>query len=125
VNRDGPRQLQRILAKRTEDICLYFFCLLIDRVLNVLPFDRRNGDVFPLVLAAHEDFVTGKVDDFSDLAVEVAFLRREVVPDEHHLRAQLQLQRFLRWIGRFRKVAHDFGLEPPHSFGKGFQSMGV
>ena len=125
VDRDGPRELQRILGKRAENVFLYLFCFLIDRVLNVLPFDRRDGDVFSVILAAHEDFVAGKAGDFSDLAVEIAFFRREVIPDKHHLRAVLELQRFLRWIRRFREVAHDFSFERPQSLGEGFQSLGV
>src|SRR5437016_440776 len=92
-------------------------------VLSVCALTTRS--VFPLVLAAHEHFVAGKAGDFSDLAVEIAFFRREVIPDKHHLRALLELQRFFRWIGRFGKVAHDFGFERPQTFGKGFQSLGV
>src|SRR5438876_829927 len=125
VDRYGPRELQRILGKGAEDVFLYFFCFFIDRVLDVLPFDSRDGDVFSLILAAHEDFVTAKTGDFSDLAVEIAFFRREVIPDEHHLRAILELQRFLRWIRRFREVAHDFSFERPQSWREGFQSLDV
>ena len=113
------------MRKRSKDVFLYFFCLLIDRVFDVLPFDRRDGDVFPLILAANKDFVAGEASNFSDLAVEIAFLRREVIPDKHHLRASFELQRVLRWIGRFREVAKNSGFERPGSFADGFESLGV
>src|SRR5262245_37657535 len=94
VDRDGPGELQRILSKRAKNICLYFFCSFIDRVLDILPFHWCDSDLSPLILAAHEDFVAGKAGDFSDLAVEIAFFRRQVIADKHHLRALLELQPF-------------------------------
>jgi hypothetical protein len=69
VDGDGPRKLQRILSKRAEDVFRYFFCFFVDRVLDILPFDWRHDDVFPLTLAAYEYFVASKAGDYSDLAI--------------------------------------------------------
>src|SRR5215471_13236342 len=96
VDCDGPRELQRILSKRAEDVFLYFFRFFIDRVLDVLPFDRRDSDIFPFTLTAHENVGASKTRDFSDLAIEIAPFRREIIPDKHHLRTFLDLQSFLR-----------------------------
>src|SRR5216117_858234 len=99
----------------------------VSSLIEYLIFCHSTGvtTIFPLTRAAYEYFVGSKAGDFSDLAIEVAFFGREVIPDKHHLRALLELQGFLRRIGRLREVAHDFSFEGLQSFVEAFQSLSV
>ena len=111
VDRDGPRRPERVLAENALDLFRNRPALRVDDVFGVGPFGGLHDDGIASLRRGDFYALVGERRDDADLPVVVAFLRRRVVFDEHDLSALPQLQRAVRRIEVFRKVALDLRFE--------------
>ena len=115
MNRDGPRQLDRVLFERAKDVFLLLFCVRINHVALVLPdlflqYIEFSGIHFYL------DPITIDAFNLRQFSVEVGLLH--VVLHEHHLCAFLQLYALKNGVHALWKLLAHSGFKAARLAGK-------